>query len=298
MIAEIVKARRLFYNMLRPIEDFMSEQTKHNEDEILAFSFPKYIKQIQTVEYSWRKCFDYALEVIKVKPHFIDFFKSEYKCFQDHVLENYYNGYIKTFVLGRPHFVTTETLNKNADLKRTLLEEFAKYGFEEYKVVLFDLLYLFEEEINNYNKIVSASLPNYNKDSSILLNFKSDSVEKAKEIQLSEIFIEPDWEKYFKILEKVTPPILENFYCLTPEKKGIKGVIQYWIFKLQLKGKVFGYYNEPDLAGVLNRNLQNISFGALGSNFHKDSTLYLNHYENQLKDLAKDFNIDLEVFES
>lgn len=185
MTIEISNIQTKFNAIYWLIDDFFGKKARHTEVEILSFNFPEYTKQIKSIEESWRSCFQYATDVIRQDFKFLPIFIDEFNGFHNQIINAFYEGFEKKYELGRTQSITYETLNKDADLLKTLIEEFSRIGFDKYKVILFDLLNAFKREVIDFG--IDKAQP-YNQEQPIF-NLQPEQLFKINDLAIEHIVI-------------------------------------------------------------------------------------------------------------
>lgn len=149
MTSEIIELKNLFEQTRWSIEGFMQKKVGHTETQIIAFNFPNYKEQVHSIEESLKKVFLYAESVVNKNQNFANVFKNQYEIFFNDVKGKYFRGFEGNHKLGSTQSLTTEILNKRADIKKTILEEFGRLGFEQYQVTLYEILKIFKITAND-----------------------------------------------------------------------------------------------------------------------------------------------------
>jgi hypothetical protein len=147
MIVEITKIKNMFSSISWSIERFMNKFACHTDREILAYNFPNYARQAEEIEQLLQHSIEDCLEKSKHNQRLIRYYKVEFDSFFNKVMKTYYENFERKFDTGRLQDITPEILNKDANLMKTLLEEFGQRGFEQYKVTIYDVLQAFKIDV-------------------------------------------------------------------------------------------------------------------------------------------------------
>lgn len=145
-----------------------------------------------------------------------------------------------------------------------------KEKFESYKDIL------------NFHKSASApEMAVYIEKSAHLSNRGS----QGRDLKISDLFINEDYQKYVVALQTCSPPLLDNNYKFISNNKKHRGVIAQWFHYLKTKGIVGSSWNREQIAAVLSSNLDN--YFVSGSTVDAESNSFAQNFKSQLIQLSK-----------
>lgn len=112
----------------------------------------------------------------------------------------------------------------------------------------------------------------------------SDTIVKLKPLvkNISDIFIDSDWEKYIDALNQTDPPLLDDKRRFIGKPKKHKGVICNWIRNLQDMHIVKNDISRQKIVVVLNEEIKNLNLGKEGKTLNNPSYTYEQEFEKQL----------------
>jgi len=113
--------------------------------------------------------------------------------------------------------------------------------------------------------------------------------QKGKQVpkELKDIFNDLDFKKYISVLEKTTPPLLNEKWEFIGQPKKHKGVFCAWMRKLQIVNIIKADVNRSQLSKIFNNEIKNLNVGKDGKSFHNTSYEYDNNFKKQIENLLK-----------